>query len=390
MKQQGIAGKDWTIMLAGAALGAAAMYLSDPRLGRRRRAQLFDRLQSMRTGAVGAGDAMLHDAGNRLGGLRAKLLDAWQGEPAQATEDVLSARVRARLGRLVSHPHAIKVTAVGSRLILSGTILADERQYLLEQARKTPGVSEVEDFLTVYATSRGVPALQGHRRARPRRDWLSLLQGLGGASSGILGAWRLARRMPSGLLLAGAGAALLMRARAARTAKPEPLTDAAAAVSHLEQSIEVQATPEAVFDAWSDFENFPHFMSRLLAVQGLEEDRSHWIVQAGENERMEWDVEWAERTRPAYLAWRGEAAGALEHVGSVELRPVRNGTLVTVSLSWRQPAGSAGEAMTHVPGEQVRQELQADLVRMKSFIESGVVPHHNADASRPEGGQMLH
>ena len=42
----------------------------------------------------------------------------------------------------------------------------------------------------------------------------------------------------------------------------------------VERSIEIGAAPEVVFDVWSRYENFPHFMSRVREVKDLGNGRS--------------------------------------------------------------------------------------------------------------------
>ena len=36
-----------------------------------------------------------------------------------------------------------------------------------------------------------------------------------------------------------------------------------------ERSIDIQASPESVYDLWSRYENFPHFMSHVIEVRDL-------------------------------------------------------------------------------------------------------------------------
>ncbi|HEY7187560.1 MAG TPA: hypothetical protein VH436_13490, partial [Vicinamibacterales bacterium] len=101
-----------TIALTGAGLGAATMYLLDSSRGRRRRARLGEAVShiSHRTHAIAGMTA--RDVRHRLSGVAARTLDRFVEEEAPA-DDVLVERVRARLGRLVSHPGAIDVAASG-------------------------------------------------------------------------------------------------------------------------------------------------------------------------------------------------------------------------------------------------------------------------------------
>lgn len=377
-------GAGWEKWLAGAALGAAAMYFSDPRQGRRRRALLRDQLYSLGLGAIDVRDAATHDLNNRLQGARARLQQTFGGREV-VEEDVLISRARAQLGHLVSHPHAIEVTADGGHVVLSGAILVDERAHLLAQTCRIPGVAEVEDRLTVYASAAGVPELQGWHRTTGQsgRPAFQVLAG------GALGTYGLTRRNPSGLVLASIGFGLLGRAfEGLRQIRRQRRQEAA--TLRLEQSIEVHAAPETVFDAWSDFENFPHFFSKILAVHDLGDGRARWVAQETSHSRLEWNAAWNKRERPRILAWHSEQAAAFGHAGTVTLEPTRQGTRVTVRLTLQPPAGAPADALHRMAGANPARELDADLIRMKSFIESGVVPHHGTRPPQPEGGQLLH
>lgn len=380
--------------LAGAAIGAAAMYFSDPRQGRRRRALLRDRLYSISLDALDARDAKMRDLGNRIEGMRAKFWHAIEGSGPAPSEQVLCARLRTLMGRVVSHPHAISVTADGGHVVLSGAILADEREILLAEAYKVPGVAAIEDRLSAYASPIGVPSLQGHHRAADQPSWNPALKALAGAG-GILGAFGLTRRNSGGLLLAGAGLAVLGRALAAlrhderHVPRHLPVRQASMS-SHVERSIEVLSPPETVFDAWSDFENFPHFFAKLLTTTTLDNRRSRWVLQESADSRLEGNVVWRKRDRPFMLAWQSEENAAFRLAGSVTLEPTRQGTRVTLRLSLLPMAGAAPTAPDFALLKGLERELEKDLIRMKSFIESGVVPHHATGSTRPEGGKLLH
>jgi hypothetical protein len=134
---------------------------------------------------------------------------------------VLVERVRAKLGRYVSHPRAIEVYANDHRVYLGGPILADEVEQLLEAARTVPGVCAVENHLDVHEHAGNVSALQGGRKPAGEHwniaegNWapatrLSLI-----ASSAALAAYALTQRFPTSCVLGtiGLGACLAAASR---------------------------------------------------------------------------------------------------------------------------------------------------------------------------------
>jgi hypothetical protein len=187
------------ILAGSAAAGAGLMYLLDPQGGTRRRALVRDKVVRAAHKTADAADATARDVGNRARGIAAATRARRRGEAVP--NDVLEARVRARMGRLVSHPHAVRVKADGGRITLEGPILAAEAPRLLKAVSGVRGVKDVENRLERHDTPGDIPALQGGS-TRPGPRW-ELLQNrwspatrlvVGSLSIAALGAGLLASR----------------------------------------------------------------------------------------------------------------------------------------------------------------------------------------------------
>lgn len=148
-----------TALLGAIGIGAALMYFLDPDRGSRRRKLALDQLVHTRHVAGDTLGATKRDLGNRARGVAATTRSRFADDHADGR--VIEERVRAELGRIVSHPHAIEVTAEGGHVTLSGPILAHEAEELERQVRKVRGVTEVENHLDVHERAEGVPSLQG-------------------------------------------------------------------------------------------------------------------------------------------------------------------------------------------------------------------------------------
>src|SRR5262245_43035433 len=97
------------LLLSGLGIGAGLLYLLDPRLGRRRRAMALGKAaHALRAGAGAVGRAS-RDLAHRSRGLAAEAGARLHTEPVP--DRVLEDRVRSKMGRFVSHPHAIEVLA---------------------------------------------------------------------------------------------------------------------------------------------------------------------------------------------------------------------------------------------------------------------------------------
>jgi osmotically-inducible protein OsmY len=104
-------------------------------------------------------DATMRDMSNRISG---GINEVYQSvQPDEASDAQLAERVRATLGRVVSHPHAIDVTAENGRVCLSGPILAHEVQPLLRAASSVRGVAGIDNQLDIHEQAGNIPALQG-------------------------------------------------------------------------------------------------------------------------------------------------------------------------------------------------------------------------------------
>src|SRR6266852_6378392 len=105
-------------VLGTAGLGAGLMFLLDPDMGTRRRAILRDKLISFTRLAAWAADKTSRDLKNRVYGTVASTRSRFTD--TEVSDDIVVERVRSQMGRAVSHPHAIQVTAESGKITLAG------------------------------------------------------------------------------------------------------------------------------------------------------------------------------------------------------------------------------------------------------------------------------
>jgi len=135
-----------------------------------------------------------------------------------AHDSVLAARVRAKLGRIVSHPHAIEVIARNGHVVLSGPVLAREVDRLLAAIETIRGVTDMENCLEIHEQPGKHPRLQeriahnGGRPEFPQRTWSPTMRLLLGMGIGAMMMMRLTRRGGAAVLaLGGFGAGMVAR-----------------------------------------------------------------------------------------------------------------------------------------------------------------------------------
>ena len=200
---------------SGLGLGTAAMFLFDPNRGKRRRALIRDKVV-WATRKTGEGlDAAAKDLNNRVQGVAHEVQYRFSSAPV--TDDVLVDRVRAKLGRVVSHPGAVEVTAQNGVITLAGPILQSEVSDLLNCVEAVRGVQEVHNNLDAHDESEQHPALQGGRQRPGQRsgffqeNWSPAARLLAGAAGASLAAYGGVRRSVLGAGLGAAGLLLLAR-----------------------------------------------------------------------------------------------------------------------------------------------------------------------------------
>jgi hypothetical protein len=162
------------IATTGIGLGAAAMYVLDPDRGRRRRARLREAAAHASHRAQAVAGMTARDVHHRVSGVVARTLDRLIEEPAPSDE-VLAERVRAHVGRLVSHPGAIDVAARSGTVTLSGPVFDAEVEQLLSGVGSVAGVASIENRLEPHAEATHVSALQGpgpRTVPSPPEQWL--------------------------------------------------------------------------------------------------------------------------------------------------------------------------------------------------------------------------
>lgn len=207
-----------TTFAKGIGLGAGLGYLMDPDSGRGRRARIRDK-------AIHQG----RKAGRFLEGVRAELEERPHGVGSRlrrlarrdargpVDDRVLVERVRAKLGKHVTHPGSLRVEASEGRVILGGPILAAEVEEAIRTARKVAGVRAVENRLEVHPAAGHVPGLQGasrrsHEKPELLREYWSPALRLAAAGFGtwlLLGGMR--RGGPTGAARMIGGASLFLR-----------------------------------------------------------------------------------------------------------------------------------------------------------------------------------
>jgi uncharacterized membrane protein len=367
------------------AAGAGLMYLLDPSSGRYRRAVVRDKTAS----AVGETGTGLRRTGQYLRdssrGLVAETRARFRHEVA--SDYKIGARVRSAMGRVVSHPSAIWVTVVDGNVTLCGDVLADEHPGLIAAAKGARGVRSVTDQLNVHLDSTGVASLQGERRERRSRfnvmrdRWAPLTRTVVGLTGGAMGIYGAVRRD-----WLGAGLGLLGLGLATRSATNLPASrlfgvGAGHRAVDVQKTVNINAPLDGVFGFFSRYENFPRFMANVREVRDYGTGYSHWTVAGPAGVTVEWDAELTDFEPHRCIAWRSVPGSTVENEGTIRFQENPDGTTrVDIRLSYNPPGGALGHAVATLFGSDPKSEMDEDLLRLKTALETGQLPR---DAAQP-------
>jgi uncharacterized membrane protein len=364
------------------------MYFFDPQGGRRRRALLRDQWQHTTRKIQEGQRVVVRDAANRAHGLIAEANRVVKRQGNTPDDVVLIERVRAALGRAVSHPHAIEVQSSDGIVTLAGPILTHEVVNLVDCVKGVRGVRDVENRLSVFDEPGNIPALQGgvqrvgDRAEFLQANWSPSARTIAGGLGAALALFGMLRGGLKGFALGAVGSGLLARAAANRDMKSLVGLGPECQGVRVSKAIHIDAPVERVFESWANFENFPQWMSHVRSVRDEGNNRFHWRVDGPAGVPVEWHSELVDVVENRQMAWRSMPGSMVDHSGRVRFESDgAGGTRVQVELCYVPVAGAIGHAVAKAFGADPRSEMDADLMRLKTRIETGNSPH-DASARR--------
>jgi uncharacterized membrane protein len=134
---------------------------------------------------------------------------------------------------------------------------------------------------------------------------------------------------------------------------------------------EVEAPVEDVFRYWSNFDNFPNFMSNIEEVRMTAQDTSHWRVKGPLGKSVEFDAKTTEMDPNRGIGWN-TVDGEVMTSGEVRFEEAAPGrTRVNVTMNYSDPPGGAiGETVANILSNPER-NLEEDLQNFAGIVERG-------------------
>jgi uncharacterized membrane protein len=361
-------------LIIGAAFGAGLVYLADPVLGKRRRALAKDAVVHGTKVIRRAANITARDTAHRLKGIVRLTKGMFKHE--HVSDHILADRVRTEVGRVSSHPN-VEVAVEDGHVTLLGPVASHEELLVLEAVQSVRGVCGIVNRMEAYQPTDDM------RSQAPRARQLDILQThwapatrvLVGAigTSMLLGGAKF--RAVAGTLLRLGGLALAARSATNLEFKRLVGFRAGPGVVNIQKTIRIAAPVDRVYSLWRRHENFPLFMSRIKEVSDLGHGRSHWVAQGPLGAPLEWDAVITEMIPNKLISWQSEPGSLVQHTGTIRFDSENGYTRVQVRLSYNPPAGAIGHFVATLLGSNPKKEMDEDLVRMQTFVETGKQPH---------------
>jgi uncharacterized membrane protein len=131
---------------------------------------------------------------------------------------------------------------------------------------------------------------------------------------------------------------------------------------------DVAVPVEQAFKTWTQFEEFPKFMHRVLDVDPEDDNKIHWREKIWFSTR-EWDGEITDKRQNDRIAWK--SVSGTQHSGVISFHRLdKNLTRVLVTVDF-VPSGMIEKMASGM--RFVKRAVEADLARFKAYVEFGDV-----------------
>ncbi len=136
-------------------------------------------------------------------------------------------------------------------------------------------------------------------------------------------------------------------------------------MSKVERSIDVQVPVNTAYNQWTQFEEFPRFMSAVKQVQQLDDTRLRWSAEVAGKDK-EWEARITEQLPDERIAWTStEGARNAGVVTFHRISDDQTRIMLQLEIEPEGPIESVGDALG-----VLERQVQGDLERFKEFIES--------------------
>lgn len=138
----------------------------------------------------------------------------------------------------------------------------------------------------------------------------------------------------------------------------------------IEQSLDIDVPVHVAYGQWTQFEEFPRFMTNVKEVRQLDDTRLRWTADVAGKERS-WEAKITEQEPNRRISWR--AIDGDQPAGTVTFEPTNGGEQTHVALTMEyEPEGLMEKVGSALQIDEI--EVRADLQRFKELVEKRRFP----------------
>lgn len=143
------------------------------------------------------------------------------------------------------------------------------------------------------------------------------------------------------------------------------------AEKELSRQLRIQVPVEFAYRWWSDFRNYPRFMSFIEKVAINPRGGISWRLSGPGSIPLEWDASITRMDPNRALSWSSEPRSIIFHQGQLSFeRLAIESCQVEIRLSYAIPAGFFGRGLVRVLGFDPSKRIDDDLLVMKDLLEN--------------------
>jgi uncharacterized membrane protein len=282
-------------------------------------------------------------------------------------------RVRARMGRVVSHPHKIHVTADEGVITLWGETTEQDARRLVDAVAAMPGVRGVQNELDLCpplaAATKG-PDVFTQARHQTLLRWSParrLLAGTAGGAAALYG-WR--RKDELGALIALVGGALVTHSISRKNVPSLLALSDDAPGFELDRTIKIKAPISDVYQFWANPENYPKVFSHIAGIERLGENLYRWTMNGPAGLPIHWEGRITRTVPNTSVEWKSLPGSTVGNFGIAHFDANYDAsTRLRVRMFYRPPAGILGRFVAELFGSAPGKVLDQDLRRLKFLFE---------------------
>lgn len=137
-------------------------------------------------------------------------------------------------------------------------------------------------------------------------------------------------------------------------------------MAQIVETIDVDVPVTTAYNQWTQFEEFPRFLTFVESITQLDDETMHWRVNIGGAKR-EFDARVTEQHPDERIAWNS-IGGDENHAGVVTFHKLSDtSTRVTAQIDW-EPTGLLEKAGALVGIDD--HAIKKDMQNFKEFVES--------------------